>query len=45
MEEYRRWEDNFKMDLKEIGVDVYNLAQDRDDLSAIVSATMNLQIT
>ena len=22
MEEYRRWEDNIKMDLKEIGVDV-----------------------
>ena len=22
MEEYRRWEDNVKMDLKEIGVDV-----------------------
>ena len=24
MEEYRRWEDNIKMDLKEIGVDVMN---------------------
>ena len=33
MEEYRRWEDNIKMDLKEIGVDVMNwivLVQDRD---------------
>ena len=33
MEEYRRWEDNIKMDLKEIDVDVMNwmeLAQDRD---------------
>ena len=33
MEECRRWEDNIKMDLKEIGVDVMNwmeLAQDRD---------------
>ena len=32
MEEYRRWEDNIKMDLKEIGVDVMNwmeLAEDR----------------
>ena len=25
MEEYRRWEDNIKMDLKEIGVDVMSL--------------------
>ena len=24
MEEYRRWEDNIKIDLKEIGVDVMN---------------------
>ena len=24
MEEYRRWEENIKMDLKEIGVDVMN---------------------
>ena len=24
MEEYRRWEDNIKMDLTEIGVDVIN---------------------
>ena len=24
MEEYRRWEDNIKMDLKEISVDVMN---------------------
>ena len=24
MEGYRRWEDNIKMDLKEIGVDVMN---------------------
>ena len=25
MEEYRRWEDNIKMDLKKIGVDVMSL--------------------
>ena len=25
MEEYRRWEDNIKMDLKEIGVDELDL--------------------
>ena len=25
MEEHRRWEDNIKMDLKEIGVDVIRL--------------------
>ena len=33
MEEYRRWEDNIKMDLKEIGFDVMNwinLTEDRD---------------
>ena len=28
MEEYRRWEDNIKMDFKEIGVDVM-LSRDR----------------
>ena len=36
MEEYRRWEDNIKMDLKEIGVDVMNwmeLAEDREYLT------------
>ena len=33
MKEYRRWEDNIKMDLKEVGVDVMiwmQLAQDSD---------------
>ena len=33
MEEHRRWEDNIKMDLKEIGVNVrswIDSAQDRD---------------
>ena len=38
MEEYRRWEDKIKMDLKEIGVDVMNwmaLTQDRDHWRAL----------
>ena len=33
MEEYKKWEDNIKMDLKEIGVNVRNWidsVQDRD---------------
>jgi hypothetical protein len=39
----RRWEDNIKMDLKEIGwggMDWINLAQDRDQCSAVVSTVM-----
>jgi hypothetical protein len=42
---WRRWEDNIKMDLREIGfgdVDWINLAQDRDTLRAVVSTVMNL---
>ena len=45
MEEYRRWEDNIKMDLKEIGVNVRSWiysAQDRDYCRALVNATLNL---
>ena len=41
MEEYRRWENNIKMDLKEIGVDVMNwmeLAQDRGYWRALWSS-------
>jgi hypothetical protein len=41
----RRWEDNIKMDLKEVGcggMDWIELAQDRDMLRAIVNAVMNL---
>ena len=46
MEEYRRWEDNIKMDLKEIGVDVrswIDSAQDRDYWRALVNAVLNLR--
>ena len=48
MEEYRRWEDNIKMDLKEIGVDVMNwmeLAQGRDHWRALVNELVNIPIS
>ena len=47
MEEYRRWEDNIKMDLKEIGVSVrrwVDSAQDRDYWRVLVNAALNLQV-
>jgi hypothetical protein len=43
----RRWEDNIRMDLQEVGcgcVDCIGLAQDRDRLRALVSAVMNLRV-
>jgi hypothetical protein len=43
----RRWEDNIKMDLGEIGfgdVDWIHLAQDRDRWRALVSTVMNLRV-
>ena len=43
----RRWEDNIRMDLREVGcgcVDWMELAQDRDRWHALVSAVMNLQV-
>jgi len=43
----RRWEDNIKMDLREVGcgcVDWMELAQDRDKWRALVSAVMNLWV-
>ena len=43
----RRWEDNIRMDLLEVGcggVDWMELAQDRDRWRALVSAVMNLRI-
>jgi hypothetical protein len=43
----RRWEDNMKMDLREIGfenVDWIHLAQDRDRWRAVVNTVMNLQV-
>jgi hypothetical protein len=41
----RRWEDNIKMDLREIGwecVDWMHLAQDRDQWRALEDTVMNL---
>jgi len=43
----RRWEDNIKMDLQEVGcwgVDWIELAQDRDRWRALVHALMNLRV-
>ena len=42
-----RWEDNIRMDLREVGcgsVDWMELAQDRDRWRVFVSAVMNLQV-
>jgi hypothetical protein len=43
----RRWEDNIKMDLREVGwggMDWVDLAQDRDRWRALVNAVMNLRV-
>ena len=44
----RRWEDNIKMDLQEVGCggcgDWMELAQDRDRWRALVSTVMNLGV-
>ena len=43
----RRWEDNIKMDLQEVGRgcgDWRELAQDRDRWRALVSTVMNLRV-
>jgi hypothetical protein len=43
----RRWEDNIKMDLREIGfgnADWIHLAQDRDRWRAVVNTVMNLRV-
>ena len=43
----RRWEDNIKMDLQEVGcgdVEWKELAQDRDRCRALVNAVMNLRV-
>ena len=42
----RRWEDNIRMDLQEVGcggMDWIDLAQDRDKCRALVNAVMNLR--
>jgi len=44
----RRWEDNIKIDLQELGcgdIDWIELVQDRDRRRALVNAVMNLQVT
>jgi hypothetical protein len=42
----RRWEDNIKMDLMEIGdVDWIHLAQDRDWWRALMNTVMNLRVS
>jgi hypothetical protein len=43
----RRWEDNIRMNLQEVGcgfMDWIGLAQDRDRWRALVNAVMNLQV-
>jgi len=43
----RRWEDNIKMGLQEVGcggMDWIKLAQDRDRRRALVNAVMNLRV-
>ena len=43
----RRWADNIRMDLQEVGcgyMDCIGLAQDRDRWRTLVSAVMNLRV-
>ena len=45
----RRWEDNSKMDLQDVGcvggdMDWIDLAQDKDRWRALVNAVMNLRV-
>jgi len=43
----RRWEDDIKLDLQEVGcgcMDWINLAQDRDRWQAFVNEVMNLRV-
>jgi hypothetical protein len=43
----RRWQDNIKMDIQEVGcgsMDWIELAQNRDSWHALVTAVMNLRV-
>jgi hypothetical protein len=43
----RRWDDNIKVDLREVecsGMDLIDLAQDRDMWRALVNAVMKLRV-
>ena len=43
----RRWEDNIRMDLKEMGINTrnwVNSAQDRDFWRVLVNAALNLRV-
>jgi hypothetical protein len=43
----RRWEDNIKIDLQEVGcrgMDWIELAQDKDRWQALVNAVMNIRV-
>ena len=43
----RKWKDNIRMDLQEVGcggMDWFELAQDRDRWRALVTAVMNLRL-
>jgi hypothetical protein len=39
-----RWEDNITMDLREVGWDWMNLAEDRNRWRAVVNTVMNLLV-
>jgi hypothetical protein len=44
----RRWEDNIKMDLQEVGcggIDWIELVQDRERWRTLVNAVINLRVT
>ena len=44
----RRWKDNIKMDLQEVGcggMDWIGMAQDRDRWRALLNAVMNLRVS
>jgi hypothetical protein len=44
----RRWEDNIKMDVREIrrgGMDQIYLAQERDQWRALINTVMNLRVS